>query len=533
MMLSELSTFVRYAATLPGYLRRRMGSAEAEGRLRDALANRESNFLRVMQQGVYGHEKSPYLTLLRRAGIEFGDLQSLVTREGLEAALGDLYKAGVYLTLDEFKGRRPIERPGLHIPASLTAFDNPLLSRHYEGKSGGSRGTRTRVNIDLALLEHEAAYVHQYLDAFDLWHRPYAVWRPVPPVVTALKWVLRLEKLGKPLDKWFSQTRHALRRGEWKFALFTITTVAGGRLLGRRFPGPQHVTTDAPEPVSRWLMHVRQQGRPAVLDTIVSSAVRVCLDARARGFDISGTLFRLGGEPLTDAKARLIADVGCRALCFYSITEMSFVGAPCATPEAPDDVHLLTDKVAALVLPRVVGSGSVDALIYTTLLPSSPKLMLNVESGDYAVISHRNCGCPMGRLGFTQHLRGIRSYEKLTSEGVTFLGTELLRLLEEVLPQHFGGAPTDYQLVEAEEGQLSRIFVVASPRLGDLDEGAVIELVLQTLSAYPGGRAMTEHWRQGGTLKVLRREPYRTESAKILPLHLQRVMAPGEGPPRE
>jgi hypothetical protein len=532
-MLAELSSFVRYAATLPGYLRRRMDAAEAERRLRDALANREANFLRVTRLGIYEHARSPYRALLLRAGIEFTDLERLVGQHGLDAALGELYEAGVYLTLDEFKGRRPIERPGLNIPASLSAFDNPLSVRHYEGKSSGSRGPRTRVNIDLAMLEHEAAYVHQYLDAFDLWSRPYAVWRPVPPVVTALKWVLRLEKLGKPLDRWFSQTRHEFRRGEWKFAVFTLTTVAGGRLLGRRFPVPQHVTTDAPEPVARWLMEMRNQGKPAVLDTIVSSAVRVCREAKTRGFDISGTLFRLGGEPLTDAKARLIAETGCRALCFYSITETSFVGAPCANPDAPDDVHLLTDKLAVLTRPKVVPFGSVNALIYTTLLPSSPKLMLNVESGDFALHSKRNCGCPMGRLGFRDHLRDIRSYEKLTSEGVTFLGTELLRLLEEVLPQRFGGAATDYQLAEAEEGELSRIYVVASPSLGVIDEDAVIELVLETLSAYPGGRAMTEHWRQGNTLKVLRREPYRTESAKILPLHLQRLIGTGDRSLRE
>lgn len=521
LKLSELSTFVRYTAELPRFLWHRMGSDEARRRLIDALAHRESNFLRIMERGVYGHPQSPYLKLLRWAGIELGDLRKLVDQEGLEGALGALYDSGVQVSLDEMKGRRALERPGLHIPASLTGFDNPLLKRHYEARSSGSRGPRTRVNIDLGMLEHEAAYVHQYLDAFDLWNRPYAVWRAVPPVATAVKWLLRLEKLGKPLDRWFSHTRHGQRR----FALFTLTTVAGGRLLGRRFPAPEHVPADAPEPIARWLQDVKHSGPPAVLDTMVSSAVRVCTEAQTRGLDISGTLFRLGGEPLTEAKARIIADAGCRSICFYSITEMSLVGAPCANPEAVDDLHLLTDKLAVLLRPRNVGAASVDALVYTTLLPSSPKLMLNVESGDYGVLSTRDCGCPMGRLGFAHHLHGIRSYEKLTSEGVTFLGTELLRLLEEVLPQHFGGAPTDYQLVEAEEAGLSRIFIVASPRLGPLDESVVVERVLETLSANPGGSVMVQHWKQGKTLRLLRREPYRTESAKILPLHLERLSA--------
>ena len=83
------------------------------------------------------------------------------------------------------------------------------------------------------------------------------MWRPVPPVVTAVKWLLRLEKLGKPLDRWFSQTRLAVQDGHWKFAIFTLTTVALGRSLGRKFPAPQYVPTNAPEPVAQAAAFVR------------------------------------------------------------------------------------------------------------------------------------------------------------------------------------------------------------------------------------------------------------------------------------
>jgi len=509
-----------------------MDAQQAGARLAASLENRETNFLKVLERGVYGNEGSPYRALLRWAGVELGDAQTLVRNEGLEGALGRLYDAGVFVTLDEVKGRRPIERPGLSLPLDPTAFDNPLLTRHYEGMSSGSRGPRTRANIDLALLEHEAAYVSHYLDAFDLRDRPFAVWRPVPPVVTAVKWILRLEKVGKPLDRWFSQIPVAWKDGNWKFALFTGVTVGEGRLLGRRFPRPQHVPVNEPGPVTSWLSQMSRRGTPAVLDTMVSSAVRLCGDAQARGIDISGTLFRLGGEPLTSAKARLIAATGCRAICFYSITELSFVGAPCAAPDAEDDVHLLTDKIAAIQRPKELGASRVEALIYTTILPSSPKLFLNVESGDFARLTTRQCGCPMGALGFLQHLTGIRSYEKLTSEGVTFLGTELLRLVEEVLPAAFGGAPTDYQFVETEEAGIPRILVVASPRLGELEEASVVASILDVLSRYPGGNIMIQHWRQGDTLRLVRREPYQTASAKILPLYLAGITS-GQGEDRE
>src|SRR5215207_2914216 len=293
-----------------------MSAEQARQRLADALANREQNFLRVLERGVFGNPASPYLPLFKLAGAELGDVQALVRADGLDAALGRLYDGGMYVTLDEVKGRRPIERKGLSVPVAAGAFDNPLMTSHYQAMSSGSRGPRTRVNIDLALLEHEAAYVHQYLTGFDLWKRPYAVWRPVPPVVTAVKWILRLEKLGKPLDRWFSQTRVTLGSGHWKFAVFTAATVAEGRMLGRPFPSPRYVPTNAPAPVAAWLAEMTRRGTPAVLDTMVSSAVRLCNYAKEHHVDIGGTLLRMGGEPLTPAKAELIAETGCRTTCF-------------------------------------------------------------------------------------------------------------------------------------------------------------------------------------------------------------------------
>ena len=73
-------------------------------------------------------------------------------------------------------------------------------------------------------------------------------------------------------------------------------------------------------------------------------------------------------------------------------------------------------------------------------------------------------------MGWTTHLREIRSHEKLTAGGMTFLDTDLIRVLEEVLPARFGGAPTDYQLVEEEaaEGQ-PRVRLLVHPRIGAVD----------------------------------------------------------------
>ena len=43
------------------------------------------------------------------------------------------------MTLDEFKGRVPIRRGQSVVPTEGGAFDNPLLTRHYEARTGGSR----------------------------------------------------------------------------------------------------------------------------------------------------------------------------------------------------------------------------------------------------------------------------------------------------------------------------------------------------------------------------------------------------------
>jgi hypothetical protein len=486
------------------------------------LETREESFLRILEHGIYANPKSPYRKLLLHAGVEFPDVVDLVRRYGVEGALAQLYDAGIYVTLNEFKGRRAIERPGLQIGVRPQDFDNPFLVKHYEARTGGSRGVGMRVIIDLDLLTHEAAYIHNFLAAFDLTNRPIGIWHQVPPVTAGMKLVLRYAKLGKSVEKWFTQSKLSLSPSTLKFFIFTKYSVYSSKILGWPLPAPEFVPLEKAFKVAHWLATKKDEGTPAILDTLASSGVRVCLAAQKGGLDISGTFFRLSGEPFTSAKAKVMTDTGVRAVCHYGMAELGNVGTACANPVDVDDVHLFTDKFAVIQYPKSIGVGEfeVGALIYTTLLPSCPKLMLNVESDDYGDLEDRVCGCPFGELGFTKHLSRIRSYEKLTSEGVTFLGTELLRLVEEVLPGRFGGHPSNYQLVEEEEGGLPKVNILVSPSVESIHEEALLATVLQVLHTVPGGDIMADQWRQGQTLRVLRREPYSTGAAKILPLHV-------------
>jgi hypothetical protein len=146
--------------------------------------------------------------------------------------------------------------------------------------------------------------------------------------------------------------------------------------------------------------------------------------------------------------------------------------------------------------------------------------MINVESGDSADLTDRDCGCPFGELGMTTHLSGIRSYEKLTTEGNTFLGSDLYALVDEVLPARFGGGPTDYQLVEEEVAAMPTLSVVVSPGVGEIESAEVLSTVYGFLRERPQNRLMADFWAQGDSVRVVRREPYLTPAAKILPLHV-------------
>jgi hypothetical protein len=215
---------------------------------------------------------------------------------------------------------------------------------------------------------------------------------------------------------------------------------------------------------------------------------------------------------------------GARLIPNYALTEAGRVGIGCVRPIDGNDLHFLKDSLALIQYPRQVpGFGFiVHAFSLTTLLPSAPKLMLNVEIDDCGLIENRSCGCPLESLGFSEHLRHIYSFHKLTGEGVTLVGSEMIRILEEVLPARFGGSPLDYQLLEEEDDKgFTRLNLLVSPKINLADEAAMIEVVLDALRqssvAADQARAI---WSQAGTLKVKRMDPVWTARGKLMSLHV-------------
>jgi hypothetical protein len=522
-MMDALATTLRFTTGLQHFLGSTLSAEECRQMVRDRLRRRQESFLYVVDHAVLRNPKSPYLPLFRQAGVSYDDLARWVEGDGVEGALSRLFDAGVSVALDEFKGRAPIRRAGLELPLHARDFDNPLATRHFDLQTGGSRGRRTVLLIDFEYITHEAADDRQYLESFGLLDRPVAIWRPVPPGTAGIKGVLRRAKLGLPVDRWFSQTRLSRAPKDVGYAGITYLTTLTGRMRGGSLPFPTFVPLPEARRVAVWLAEQVAAGTPALLDTIGSSGVRAARVALEEGLNIAGTFFRLGGEPLTAAKAAWIREAGGRAVCHYAFSELGRLGLACASPEAIDDVHLLTDKIALLQRPRSTSGAELPAFYLTSLHPSSPKIAINVESGDYGVLVERDCPCPLTALGFRQHVHTIRSYEKLTTEGMHFLGTDLLRLLEETLPARFGGGATDYQLVEEEEDGMTKLNLVVSPRVGPIEDSRLVASVLETLGGTaPGARMMEEVWRSAKTLRVVRQEPFTTGAAKIQTLHIVR-----------
>lgn len=483
-------------------------------RIERQLALRERSFADLLRRAVFGRPASPYRRLLEWARLGPDDVERLVASVGVEGALLRLHDAGVHVGLDEFKGRKPIERPGLAFEVRAEDFDNPLTESPYEARTGGSSGSARRILVDLGLLEHECAYHALLVDAAGATGRTLAIWHPAPPGAVGIKTALIRARLGVPAQRWFSQT--PLSAGSMRHGAFTRATVLAARLRGVTIPLPEHVPATDAGRVAAWLAGERARGAPAILVTTASAGVRTCAAALEAGLDIRDTLFLLTGEPYTRAKAEVIARAGARAASQYAMVEAGAIGVPCQAGSAPDDVHLLDDKIATIARERGVGR---PALFHTTLLRASPKVMLNVESGDSGVIEERDCGCGVLPPAFRRHLHTIRSYEKLTSEGMSLLGCDLLTLVEHVLPGRFGGYPTDYQFVEHEVGGLPKVSLVVNRSVGDVDAARVADTVLGFMRRHGAANALTAAvWTQGRTLEVLREDSRVTPGGKIQPL---------------
>jgi hypothetical protein len=518
MALVDIRAGARLLGSLPTLLRHPVRPTEAREILRGRFARRDEDFLRLVRTAAYENPSSPYHRLLRIAGCTYRDLEEMVRDRGIESALKRLFLSGVYLSVDEFKGRQPVVRGGTEFTVSPAQFWNPAATTHLQAHSGGSSGEPTPIGIDLTHTRAQAVDLALFLDARGAFGWTHALWGI--PGSSTLALLLRLSACGAIPAQWFSQVDPSApglhHRYRWSARLMRV----GGLLARTRVPAPEHVSPDDPLPIVRWLRDILRQGRTPHLSTFASAAGRVCLAARDAGIDLRGVQFTVGGEAVTSARLEVIRRAGAQATPRYAAREFGHIAYGCLAPEAPDDVHLLDDLHALIRIeaddePQVFPAGS---LLLTSLQPTVPLFLLNLSLGDQADVRRRSCGCPLEAAGWTTHLMRIHSSEKLTAGGVTFLARDVARALEEALPARFGGAPTDYQIVEDEhaDGQPD-LRLLVHPSVGSVDNRSVVETFLAALGTGSGAeRVMQLLWRDAGMIRVERLAPRPTASGKLL-----------------
>jgi hypothetical protein len=292
--------------------------------------------------------------------------------------------------------------------------------------------------------------------------------------------------------------------------------------MGAPLPLPDYLPENDFSPVARWIAGRKQEGLPCVVRTVVSPAVRVAAAARDAGLDIAGTLFMVGGEALTDAKRAAIEAAGCEAYPRYVITEVGPIGCACRRMRTGNSVHMHSDGVAVITRRRCapLSGVEVNSLMFTNLLPFAPLFLINAEMDDAGIVEPVDCDCEFARAGLNWRIRDIYSYGKLTGQGITLMGSDIVNIMESVLPQRFGGAPGDYQLVEYDGARQAQLELRISPRAGAGPPAAVRDFLLREIRGCYGGALASRVWTHSGGLEAVVAEPFATRGGKVLPLHL-------------
>jgi hypothetical protein len=526
--LDQALTYARFLRGFPRYMRHTLTLPEARAAIRDRIARREELLIATAGKLFFGYDRSPYRPLLDLAGCSMSDFASLVRDQGVEAALARLRAAGVYVTFDEFKGREPIVRHGREIPVEEWQFDNPYLDHFFRCSTGGSTGRPTRASTGLAHLAVQTELRVVLFDAHGVLDYPVTIWRPGLPSGSGLNNVLRQVRMGRPAVRWFTPLVPGQYKPPLKYRLATGAAVVVGRLCGQPVTLPEAVPLDDAIRIARALADLAARHGGAVVSTTVSSGLRIAEAARAASLPLQDVHLFVAGEPPTPAKVRGMRASGATVFTDYGAAETGRIALGCASPadDDPTDMHVAADSAAIVAFPREVpDSGeTVTSLHVTSIVDTMPKILLNFELDDFGDVGERRCGCPLDALGLRTHVRGVRSFRKLVSEGVSLIGGDMIRILEEVLPARFGGTPLDYQLVEEEDERgFTRLSLRVSPRIRIDDDAAVVREVLDALARTSVAADMARaFWQAADSLRLVRAQPIVSARGKQMSLHVMR-----------
>jgi hypothetical protein len=372
---------------------------------------------------------------------------------------------------------------------------------------------------------HQATAAGAFILAHGLESHRHSAFEPILPGQAGMMFMLMLARLGIPCERWFARAipfRHRFERAYFSILSHELSIV--GTRTGPGFGRPESISDDRLPVIVQWIEKSRSQGRRTCVRTAASNAARIATRAAEMGASLEGLTFLASGEPMTGAKRRAIEAVGAKTTVLYGFEPGSvWAGPGCANPIHGDEMHLSLNTLA-VVNARVLswGERTIRPLLYTTLYPSAGRLLLNAENGDFAELDERDCGCAMHRLGLTLHVHDVRSYEKLTAEGMSYPVEDLIEIIESRLPAEFGGGPCDYQLVEEEgDGGRTRLTLRVHPRLGEVDEPRILARFAEHVGkADRNRRFITAAWRMSDTFRIVRLPPRTSPRGKTSPVHL-------------
>jgi hypothetical protein len=484
--------------------------------LQERTKNRTTNFLSLCQSKIYSGPNNPYRGLLHSAGFTWERLENEVLLNGLEATLSKLAGDGIYLDIDEFKGKKPIIRKRLTM--QLNASDLDMVSGpSVPLQSSGSRGPRMQTPIDVEGIKFLSSYIPLIADVLQAKNLPVILYYPMPSVPGIIH-LITFALGGLAPSAWFSQTPVLpLWRSAVGIKLRILLLAA--RLRGVSLPAPKFSDIRHPVPLARWIKTNCPDG--SLIATFPGSALRLIQVSQMTRINLPPIVFILGGEPITPLKRKILEENGHRVFPWFSTVEAGRIALGCMNPKMPDDMHILEDRFVAVINERFIESiqKKQSSLLFTSLLPDAHKLFLNVETGDSGILEKRTCRCPWETLGLRTHLFSVQSFEKLTLEGMTYMSDALSSLVDDILPSMFGGTPADYQFSEEEgEDGLTRLVVSVNPVI-EANEISLHDVVMEAIRAStPIITPMADLLSRASSVIVCRRHPRLTASGKILNL---------------
>jgi hypothetical protein len=179
--VDDLRMHARFAWGLRGFLRHPLSLPEARAIVQQRLDERETNFLRTVERGIFGYPRSPYLPLLKLAACEFGDLQRLVRTRGARAHAGRPARRWRVRDLRGVQGPGARRAAGTDHSHRGSRLRQSVHARVLPGPIRRYDGAGTRVDIDL---EHLADRAANYMIAYHVHgvlHAPTAIWYGVLP----------------------------------------------------------------------------------------------------------------------------------------------------------------------------------------------------------------------------------------------------------------------------------------------------------------------------------------------------------------